>query len=283
MTSRIETLEKIDIFEDHSSGPAQTKTVNGKQLVAHAHPNHENDQSSKQKAQQRERLALLGTSAVVFAHEVGNPLHAIFGSLEFIKTDLKRRRIVAPALTSMIEGAMRQTDRLRVLLRQFCSLAKGQNLDLQFVDVAKILEEVLALQSLEHLAAGIAVKLECENPLPLVMLDRAKITQAILNLCKNAVEAMPAGGCLSIRVFLSGPMIVMEITDTGVGLPDGINPFQLFITTKPAGSGLGLPVVQQIVAAHKGTISYITEVGRGTAFSVILPVENRIESPCEGH
>jgi signal transduction histidine kinase len=67
----------------------------------------------------------------------------------------------------------------------------------------------------------------------------------------------------------------MEIADTGVGLPDDVNPFQLFVTTKPAGSGLGLPVVQQIVSAHKGTISYVTELGRGTTFTVILPAENR--------
>jgi signal transduction histidine kinase len=228
-----------------------------------------------EKAQQRERLALLGTSAVVFAHEVGNPLHAIFGSLEFIETELKRRQNVEPVLMSMIEGAMRETDRLRTLLRQFRSLANGQNLDLSLVDLAKAIEEVLAIQRFGHLAAGIAVKLECERTVPLVMLDRAKITQVILNLCKNAVEAMPNGGCLTIKVFLSGPTIVMAIADTGIGMPDGINAFQLFVTTKPAGSGLGLPVVQQIIAAHKGTINYVTQLGHGTTFTVILPLEER--------
>jgi signal transduction histidine kinase len=229
----------------------------------------------KQQAQERERLALLGTSAVVFAHEVGNPLHAIFLSLEFIETELQKKQISDPGLTSIIERALRETDRLRALLRQFCSLAKPQHLDLRPVDLAKVTKEVLALQKSGYRAAGVAVKLECQNSLPLVMLDADKITQAILNLCKNAVEAMPDGGCLSIRVFLSGPMIVVEITDTGVGVPDDLDPFQLFITTKPTGSGLGLPILQQIVTAHKGTISYISPPGRGTTFTINLPVENR--------
>jgi signal transduction histidine kinase len=217
----------------------------------------------------------LGTSAAVFAHEVGNPLQAIFGTLEFVETECKRMGIVDPFLMSMVQGAMREVTRLRELLRDFRSLANPKDLDLQLVDLAKIVEEVLAQQELRSRSAGIAVKLECENPLPRVMLDADKITQVILNLCKNAVEAMPEGGCLSIRVYASGPMIVMEIADNGVGVPSGVDVFQLFKTTKPNGSGLGLPIVQQIIAAHKGTINYITEPGRGTRFTVCFPMENR--------
>jgi signal transduction histidine kinase len=176
----------------------------------------------------------------------------------------------------MIQGAMREMNRLRALLRQFRSLAKPQDLDLQLTDLAKIIEEVLVPQKLGHRAAGIAVNLECENPLPRVMLDAAKIKQVILNLCKNAVEAMPNGGSLSVRVYPLGLRIVMEIADNGVGMPGNVDPFQLFKTTKPGGSGLGLPVVQQIISAHKGTINYITELGRGTTFTVNLPVVNGI-------
>jgi signal transduction histidine kinase len=67
----------------------------------------------------------------------------------------------------------------------------------------------------------------------------------------------------------------MEIADTGIGMPDDVNAFQIFLTTKPAGSGLGLPLVQQIVSAHKGTITYSSEPGRGTTFTIILPVESQ--------
>ena len=275
MTSKIETSVNIEIFGNRFNGQAQGGTANGTRLVAPTARNQENHQPPRQKAQHGERPAVLGPSAAVFAHEVGNALHAISGTLELVETKFQTERIVEPFLMSMVQGAMREVARLRELLRDFRSLANPNDLDLQFADLAKIIEEVLAQQKLGCQVAGIAVKLECENPLPSVMLDAAKITQVILNLCKNAVEAMPNGGCLSIRVYPSGPMIVMEIADSGVGVAAGVDVFELFKTTKPSGSGLGLPVVQQIISAHKGTINYITELGRGTTFTVRLPAERR--------
>lgn len=273
MTSKIGTVENIEILESQAHGQAQRDTANGSQILAQSSRSQKNQQLSPQNARPRERRALLGTSALVFAHEVGNPLQAILGTLEFVETEFKRRRIVDPFLMSMIQSAMGEVDRLRKILLEFRCLATGRALDLQLADLAKIVEEVLALQRLGYRAAGIDVKLKCENPLPCVILDTAKMTQAILNLCKNAVEAMPNGGCLSIRVYPSGPMIVMEIADNGVGLPGDVDVFALFKTTKPGGSGLGLPIVQQIISAHKGTINYITELGRGTTFTIKLPVK----------
>jgi signal transduction histidine kinase len=119
---------------------------------------------------------------------------------------------------------------------------------------------------------GITVQLQFNSPLPPVMADADKIKQVILNLCKNAVEAMPDGGCLILRGYHSGQMAVLEISDSGVGIPEGMNIFERFKTTKADGSGLGLPLVQQIVSAHHGTIEYATEPGRGTTFKIYLPV-----------
>jgi signal transduction histidine kinase len=101
-------------------------------------------------------------------------------------------------------------------------------------------------------------------------LDTAKIKQVILNLCKNAVEAMPDGGCLTLKGYRSRGMVVLEISDDGVGVPDDVNIFELFKTTKPGGTGLGLPLVQQIVSAHNGTIGYKSKPGRGATFKVAL-------------
>ncbi|MDH3443602.1 MAG: ATP-binding protein [Deltaproteobacteria bacterium] len=275
MNSRIGTLEKIETFENRSNGQAHGDAANQTQLAGQSVHAPNNNRPSQQNALQQERLALIGTSAVVFAHEVSNPLQTIFGSLEFIETEFKSKQITDPFLTSMIHGAMRQLDRLRALLWEFRSLANAEDLNLRLADLPKIIEEVLALEQLGHRAAGVTVKLDCQAHLPLLFLDADKITQVILNLCKNAVEAMPDGGRLSLRVYRSEAMITMEIADSGVGMPGDIDVFQLFKTTKPGGSGLGLPIVQQIISAHKGTINYISELGRGTTFTVRLPVENR--------
>lgn len=79
-----------------------------------------------------------------------------------------------------------------------------------------------------------------------------------------------------VKVYRSDLMVVLEISDTGIGVPHGVNVFELFKTTKPCGSGLGLAVVQQIISAHSGTINYTTEVGRGTTFKVSLPAPSQV-------
>ena len=105
------------------------------------------------------------------------------------------------------------------------------------------------------------------------MLDPDKMKQVILNLCKNAVEAMPQGGCLTVKGYLSSAeTIVLEVSDTGIGIPEGMDIFEIFQTTKPDGTGLGLPLVSQIVSAHRGTVDYVSEPGKGTTFRLSLPV-----------
>jgi signal transduction histidine kinase len=90
----------------------------------------------------------------------------------------------------------------------------------------------------------------------------AKIKQVILNLCKNSLDAMPEGGDLTVRCYSAGPTVVLEIADNEIGMPVGSDPFELFKTTKPNGNGLGLPIMEQIVRAHNGTIDYTSETSR---------------------
>jgi signal transduction histidine kinase len=232
--------------------------------------NPQDQRHSEQWAQETERLALLGTMATVFAHEVGNPLAGISLSLKCVESQLEKQEVSPSSLISMIRGAIGEIDRLGSLLKEFRSLAPEQTLDLKCADLAKIAEEALALEMIAYRAAGITVKFAFEDALPLVRLDTAKIKQVILNLCKNAVEAMPDGGCLTLKCYRTRGMVVLEISDDGVGVPDDVNIFELFKTTKPGGTGLGLPLVQQIVSAHNGTIACKSEPGRGATFKVSL-------------
>jgi two-component system, NtrC family, sensor histidine kinase HydH len=223
------------------------------------------------RAQESERLTLLGISAAAFAHEVANPLSAIFCALHFVKNELEGKHVNSPVLITTVAGIMQEVDRLGLLLNEFRALALPQNLDLQSTDIKKVIKEVLAIQMRVYTAAGCSVRLEFENDLPRVTLDTAKMKQVILNLCNNAIEAMPEGGCLTLKSYHSGQAIVLEIGDTGMGVPEDMDVFALFKTTKAGGSGLGLPIVQQIISAHNGTINYTTEPSHGTTFKISLP------------
>jgi signal transduction histidine kinase len=117
------------------------------------------------------------------------------------------------------------------------------------------------------------IEVECSFPsnLPTLTVDIDKMKQVILNLTKNAAEAMAGGGKISITASASESEIVLEISDTGIGIPAGINIFEPFFTTKPLGTGIGLSIVQQIVNAHGGSVSYRSEHGKGTTFTITLP------------
>ena len=143
-----------------------------------------------------------------------------------------------------------------------------KSLDLRRSDLREVIEEVLVVQIPAYTAAGVTVKFDFEAAYPPLMLDQAKIKQVILNLCNNAIDAMPKGGRLTIRGYTSGKSAILEIRDTGIGIPEGVNIFALFKTTKLNGSGLGLPIVEQIVSAHNGTIDYTSERDRGTTFKI---------------
>jgi signal transduction histidine kinase len=175
--------------------------------------------------------------AAVFAHEAGNPLAGILLSLKCVESQLEEQEVDDPFLISTIRGAIGEVGRLGSLLKEFRSLVSEQTLDLKCTNLVKIAEEALALEMITYRAAGITVKFTFSDDLPLIRLDAAKIKQVILNLCRNAVEAMPDGGCLTLKCYHSRGMVVLEVSDDGIGVPDDINVFELFKTTKPGGTG----------------------------------------------
>ena len=228
------------------------------------------------KAPESERLALVGTMAAVFAHEVANPLSGLSASLQFVESDLARKQFDVPLLQATVKGAILEVDRLVSLLNAFRSLSRPQRLDLKSTDLQKLIEELLASEKIAYRNAGITIETNFETGLPAIRIDSGKMRQAVLNLCKNATEAMQEGGRLNVKVYRSERMVVLEISDNGIGVPHDVDIFELFKTTKRSGSGLGLPVAQQIVSAHNGTINYTTKTGHGTTFKVCLPAPSQI-------
>jgi signal transduction histidine kinase len=235
------------------------------------------------KRARRDRLVLIGNLALVFAHEVANPLSGLSASLQFALKDFARftrddsakNDIGISIIRETLQGALREVDRLAELLDDFRLAVPPQTLNLKLAPLEKIIHEILALEGRGYMSAGITVELDIESDLPAIEVDASKIKQAILNLCKNAIEAMSDGGCLKLRAYRAEETVVLEISDDGLGVPDDIDVFELFKTTKPGGTGLGLAVVQQVITAHRGTIDYMSDFG-GTTFTVRLPVPNQV-------
>lgn len=218
------------------------------------------------------RLAAIGTTAAKIAHEIANPLNGMSLTAQRLERQLARP---GSPLDEAVELTLRrlkdEISRLHHLLDDFRSLSQREKYNFQPTALPVIAGEIFALEAENYARRGISVAQVFPADLPLVRVDRDKLKQALWNLCKNAVEAMPQGGTLTLHAYRRGPEVVLEIRDTGVGIPPGVDIFEPFTTTKTFGTGLGLVMVRQVVAAHRGTITYTSEPGRGTTFRLALP------------
>jgi signal transduction histidine kinase len=162
--------------------------------------------------------------------------------------------------------------RLQSLLDELRTISAPslQNLVLEGTNIGVLALDVVRREKVNWLER-IHVEHHFSPDLPLVMLDRDKINQVFLNLYKNAAQATPGKGTLTVRAYQSGEAVFVEIADTGTGVPDDVNLFE-FSTVVGQGMGFGLMVVQQIIAAHEGSITYTSIVGKGTTFRIELPL-----------
>jgi len=218
-----------------------------------------------------ERLATIGTMAASLAHEVRNPLNSINLQLVLLsrrmaqaKPDLKQE------VTGLLGSARREIERLDGLVNEFLSLSSIDNLTLSEADPGEIARDTLELMTPMALERGIAVTEDLAPDLPRLSLDREKMKQVLINLVRNAIEAMPGGGTLAVTCSLDGDVVLYRVADTGAGIEPEIDVFNFFTTTKSGGTGLGLPIARRIVEAHEGTLSYTSGPGGGTVFSIAL-------------
>jgi signal transduction histidine kinase len=134
---------------------------------------------------------------------------------------------------------------------------------------------VLKTAPLNHEVQGIHVKIALPEDLPRVRAHDKLLQRALSNLIKNAVEAMPGGGDLTLRAYAHNSSVVVEVIDTGVGIPRDLEVFEAFTTSKLGGMGLGLSIVQRIVTALNGELGYSSQLGNGTTFRLTLPQCNK--------
>ncbi len=231
-----------------------------------------------------EKYSEIAQLAGGLAHEIKNPLSTIRLNMELLAEDFaaaetpRDRRALAK-----IEMVQRECQRLQNLLDDFLRFARVRSLRREPSDLNGEIQRVL--EFFQPLAAdhGIEVIRYLDPDLPPVWLDREAIHGALVNLVLNAQQAMPNGGQLVVRTSRGDGTARVQLIDTGVGMDEKTlaQVFKAFFSTKRGGSGLGLPTTRKIVEAHGGRIQVASEVGRGTQFTMVLPLGEQAHEAAE--
>jgi signal transduction histidine kinase len=221
---------------------------------------------------QAERLATIGKMAAHITHEIRNPLSSIGLNVELLEEE------IAPSgdkeSAALVTAIKAEVDRLSRIAEQYLSVARRPRPRFVRERLDDLARELLAFVGPELTRAGVRAHIETDEGMPEVELDDSQLRQALLNLVRNAREAMPNGGDLRVCVRAIEPAAVeVTVDDTGVGIPDEMiaNVFDPFFTTKARGTGLGLAVTREIIEAHGGHISCERRPEGGTRFRIWLP------------
>jgi signal transduction histidine kinase len=179
-----------------------------------------------------------------------------------------------------LDLVLRETRRLDAMLKDFLRFTRADRVSAAPADLRRLVEDVVAFVAPECALRGIELRREYEAGLPLVEVDAGLLKQAVLNLVQNAEDAMQeAGGTLAVRLAREGEAVRIEVRDTGVGIAADDIPrlFELYRTTKPDGTGLGLPTTKRIAEAHGGQIEVESAQGSGSRFALVVPIARRAE------
>lgn len=229
------------------------------------------DITEKKQAEQllinSEKLSIAGQLAAGIAHEIRNPITAIKGFIQLMKSGVSEKKLYYEIMSSEIE-------RIESILSELLILAKPQMVHSDRKDIRNLLAQVTTLLESQANLNNVQIITECEPDLSPILCDQNQLKQVCINFIKNAIEAMPLGGTLIIQVkTLNENRLVLRFIDHGCGIPEHIltrlgHPF---FTTKEKGTGLGFMVSKKIIETHNGTVSVFSKENEGTTIEVCLP------------
>lgn len=233
-------------------------------------------ETANQQLLQSAKLASVGELASGMAHEINNPIGIILGRVDYILTT----QIDLPAdAKEDLKVVRNQAERVASTARSLLTFARSSPLHIQRVDLAEVVDRTIALEAPRCRTAKVAIDHVSPDNIPAIQADPDRLQQVLVNIMNNAIDAMPQGGLLGISLA-NGSLgqVVLNISDTGTGISqeNQTRIFDPFFTTKPVGkgTGLGLAVSYGIIRDHGGEIRVTSTPGKGSTFSIVLPVEN---------
>jgi PAS domain S-box-containing protein len=222
-----------------------------------------------------EKLSIVGELAAGIAHEIRNPLTTLKGFIQLIKKD-------NPTFYLDIMGD--ELDRIEAIANEFLYLAKPLAAEIKTVSIRELLEQITLLLTPQATLNNIQLLVEIDEDLPIITCTVNQIKQVFINLLKNAIEAMPYGGVIIIGAQREGENILLfSVHDNGTGIPeDRIGKLgQPFYSLKEKGTGLGLTICKKIIQEHKGSITFHSEIGKGTTVHIRLPYSSTLSQTGE--
>jgi PAS domain S-box-containing protein len=228
-------------------------------------------QSAQVQLVQSAKLAAVGELAAGVAHELNNPLTGILGFAELLVSRSSPDDLVRDNLQTIAAEARRA----REIVHNLLGFARQRRPHKQWADINETLRHTLGLIRRQLETNGVVIDESYDPAIEQFDFDVGQMQQVFLNLMANAAQAMPEGGCLSVRSTWTGDGVVVAFSDTGEGIPPEVQEriFEPFFTTKPTGTGLGLSVSLGIVQEHGGHITLTSQAGQGSTFTVWLPLE----------
>ncbi len=226
-----------------------------------------------------ERLSAVGEMAARVVHEIRNPLVAIGGFARSLLREVPPQDTKRESLQIIVD----EVRRLETIVREVLDYSRPAVPRISRVDLAQIAGEALDLLRWEVDDAGVVGRVDAEPGLPPAAADRNQLFQALVNVMRNGIHAMPHGGTLTLRVREVPGGLELAVEDTGVGIPAELRGriFEPFFTTKATGSGLGLTIASQIISDHRGEIHVESQVGSGTTVYLRLPAAEEESSDAE--